>query len=159
MESHIENTVAARATFDDQLNLSRSPTARLVFMFVGFLFLGIGIAGFYTPVLPGTINLIVAAYFFSMSSERMFRWMMTNKVFGQQLQDYRAGWGIPRRVKAIAVGSIALSVGLTVSLALVNPWARASMVLFGLVGVWFILNKPTREIELARRQAAAQVQF
>ena len=149
--------MAAVATFDDQLNLSRSAIVRAVYAVLGFIFLGIGIAGFYTPVLPGTINLLVAAYFFSMSSERMFRWMMTNKVFGQQLQDYRAGLGIPRRVKAVAVGSIALSVALTVSLALENPWARAGMVLFGLVGVWFILTKPTREIELARREATAQI--
>lgn len=147
--------MAAVTAFDDQLNVSRSAVVRSIYGVLGFVFLGIGIAGFYTPVLPGTINLLAAAYFFSMSSERMFRWMMTNKVFGQQLHDYRAGLGIPRRAKIVAITSIAISVTLTVSLALDNPWARAGMVLFGLVGVWFILTKPTREIELARRQQAA----
>lgn len=147
--------MATVATYDDQINLSRSMFVRGIYAALGFMFLGIGIAGFYTPVLPGTINLLAAAYFFSMSSERMFRWMMTNRVFGQQLRDYRAGLGIPRRVKIVAISSIAISVGLTVGLALDNPWARASMVLFGLVGVWFILNKPTRENEVARRQATA----
>ncbi len=147
--------MAAVASYDDQLNVSRSVIVRSFYGLLGFIFLGIGIAGFYTPVLPGTINLLAAAYFFSMSSERMFRWMMTNKVFGQQLRDYRAGLGIPRRVKVVAIVSIALSVTLTVSLVLEYPWARAGMVLFGLVGVWFILTKPTREVELARRQQAA----
>lgn len=149
--------MAAVASFEDQMNLSRSVALRAIYALIGSLFLVVGIAGFYTPVLPGTINLLAAAYFFSMSSERMFRWMMTNRVFGQQLQDYRAGLGIPRRAKAVAIASIALSVGFTVSLALDNPWARAAMVLFGLVGVWFILNKPTRETELARRQATEAV--
>ena len=138
---------------DDQLNVSRSVVARAIYVVLGFVFLGVGIAGFYTPVLPGTVNLLVAAYFFSMSSERMFRWMMTNKVFGQQLRDYRAGLGIPRSVKVIAIGSIVLSVSLTVTLALTDPWARAAMVLFGLYGIWFILTRPTREVELAMRQA------
>ncbi len=147
--------MAAVASYDDQLNVSRSVIVRSFYGLLGFIFLAIGIAGFYTPVLPGTINLLAAAYFFSMSSERMFRWMMTNKVFGQQLRDYRAGLGIPRRVKVVAIVSIALSVTLTVSLVLEYPWARAGMVLFGLVGVWFILTKPTREVELARRQQAA----
>ena len=146
--------MAAVTSFEDQLNLSRSSVVRVVYAALGFVFLGVGIAGFYTPVLPGTINLIVAAYLFSMSSERMFRWMMTNKVFGQQLLDYRAGLGIPRKVKVVATVSIAVSVGLTVGLALDNPWLRAGMVLFGLAGIWFILNKPTREIELARRDTA-----
>ena len=147
--------MATVTSFDDQLNVSRSVVVRSVYGLLGFVFLGIGIAGFYTPVLPGTVNLLVAAYFFSMSSERMFRWMMSNRVFGQQLRDYRSGLGIPRRVKAVAIASIAISVTLTVSLVLEYPWARAGMVLFGLVGVWFILTKPTREVELARRQQAA----
>lgn len=147
--------MAAVTSFEEQLNVSRSAIARSIYAALGFVFLGIGIAGFYVPVLPGTINLIVAAYFFSMSSERMFRWMMTNKVFGEQLRDYRAGLGIPRRVKVIAIGSIVASVALTVWLALNNPWARAGMVLFGLYGVWYVATKPTREIELAKRASVA----
>lgn len=140
-------------SIDDQLKVSRSAAVRTVYLALGFVFLAIGIAGFYVPVLPGTVNLLIAAYFFSMSSEKMFRWMMTNKAFGQQLRDYRAGLGIPRSVKIIAVASIALSVGLTVGLAISNPWARAGMVLFGLVGVWFVVTRPTREVELAKRAA------
>jgi uncharacterized membrane protein YbaN (DUF454 family) len=151
MDSEAGGTVAATTSFDDQLKVSRSVVARAIYAMLGFIFLGIGIAGFYTPVLPGTINLLAAAYFFSMSSERMFRWMMTNRVFGQQLQDYRAGLGIPRKIKMVAISSIIVSVALTVTLALDGPWARASMVLFGLFGIWFILTRPTRETELARR--------
>ena len=153
MESESGGHVAATTTFDEQLNISRSVVVRAVYMLLGFVFLGIGIAGFYTPILPGTINLIVAAYFFSLSSERMFRWMMTNKVFGQQLRDYRAGLGIPRNVKVVATASIVISVGLTIVLAVGNPWGRAAMVLFGLYGIWFVLTRPTREIEIARRGA------
>ena len=150
MNSDDGGQVVSATSIDDQLNVSRSATARAVYLVLGFVFLGIGLAGFYLPVLPGTINLLVAAYFFSMSSERMFRWMMTNKAFGQQLRDYRAGLGIPRKVKVIAVASIVISVALTVTLAVANPWGRAGMVLFGLVGVWFVMTRPTREVELAR---------
>lgn len=142
------------ASVDDQLNVSRSRVARTAFVVLGFVFLAVGIAGFYVPVLPGTVNLLIAAYFFSMSNERMFRWMLANKYFGQQLRDYRAGLGIPRKVKLVAVFSIVLSVSLTVGLALDDPWARAGMVLFGLAGVWFVTTRPTQEIEVARREAA-----
>lgn len=149
--------MVSATSVEDQLRLSRSTAARAVYFVLGLIFLGIGIAGFYVPVLPGTVNLLVAAYFFSMSSERMFRWMLTNKAFGQQLQDYRAGLGIPRNVKLIAVVSIALSVTLTVTLAMSSPWPRAAMVLFGLVGVWFVLTRPTREIELERLAARSSL--
>lgn len=145
--------MVSATSVDDQLRVSRSSAARALYVVLGFVFLGIGIAGFYVPVLPGTVNLLIAAYFFSMSSERMFRWMMTNRAFGQQLRDYRAGLGIPRNIKVIAVVSIVASVALTVTVAMSNPWARAGMVLFGLVGVWFVLTRPTREVELERLAA------
>ncbi len=151
MDSEAGGPVAATTSFDDQLKVSRSIVARAVYALLGFTFLGIGIAGFYTPVLPGTIFLLMAAYFISMSSERMFRWMMTNRVFGQQLRDYRAVLGIPLCINAVSILSIIVSVTLTVTLALEGPWVRAGMVLFGLVGIWFILTRPTREVELARR--------
>ncbi len=157
MNSDNGGQVVSATSVSDQLRVSRSATARTIYLVLGFIFLGIGIAGFYLPVLPGTINLLVAAYFFSMSSERMFRWMMTNKAFGQQLQDYRAGLGIPRNIKLVAVASIVVSVTLTVTLAMSNPWPRAGMVLFGLVGVWFVLTRPTREVELQRLAAGGSL--
>jgi uncharacterized membrane protein YbaN (DUF454 family) len=80
--------------------------------------------------------------------------MLTNDLFGQELRDYRAGLGIARRVKIVAVVSIVLSVGLSVGLVLHNPWARAGMTVFGLVGIGYIYNQPTREVELTRRQSA-----
>ena len=143
--------MVAVSSVEDQLKIARSRPARAGFLVLGFVFLVIGIAGFYVPGLPGTVNLLAAAYFFSMSSERMYRWMMTNKAFGQQLQDYRAGLGIPRSIKVVAIVSIIVSVAATVFLTMENPWARSGMVLFGLYGIWFILTRPTREIELARR--------
>lgn len=154
IDPEVGERMATTSSFDDQLNVSRSAIVRAIYVVLGFVFLAAGIAGFYTPVLPGTVNLLVAAYFFSMSNERMFRWMMTNKLFGQQLQDYRAGLGIPRMIKVVAISSIVISVTLTVSLALKSPWPRAAMIAFGLVGIWFIVTRPTREVELARRRSA-----
>ncbi len=140
-------------SLEDELDVARSPVARFIYGTLGFVFLGVGVAGFYLPVLPGTVNLLVAAYFFSMSSRRMYRWMLTNDFFGQELRDYKAGLGLPRRVKVVAVASIVVSVGISAGVILNDPWARGGMALFGLIGIGFILNQPTREIELARRAA------
>jgi len=89
-----------------------------MFMTIGFLILIGGVAGYVVPGLPGTPLLLVAAWLFSMSNERLYRWMTTNRWFGQTIADYRAGLGISRRVKSIALA---------------------------LTGVAFILTRPTRE--------------
>ena len=140
---------------ESDVQVSRSVLLRVVYATLGFAFLGLGIAGTIIPGLPGTVNLLVALWLFSMSSERMHRWMLANKLFGKQLRDYKAGLGIPRRIKIIAVTSIVTAVGVSTVFFIDNVWLRIGLILFGLVGVWFVLTRPTTEVEVARRKAAA----
>lgn len=135
--------------------VSRSRFVRVLYGAIGFFFLTLGIAGWFLPGIPGTVNLLVALWFFSMSSRRMYRWMLTNKYFGQELRDYKAGLGIPRRVKIFAITSIVIAVGFSAGFVFDNIWVRIGLVALGAYGVWFISTRPTREIELARRAAAA----
>ena len=139
---------------DDGLQISRNPLVRVLYAVLGFIFLGLGIAGYLVPGLPGTVNLLVALWFFSLSSERMHRWMLTNKWFGQALRDYKAGLGIPRRIKAIAVIAIVVSIGLSVIFAIEAWWLRLLLVAVGAYGVWYIVSRPTREVVLAERARA-----
>jgi uncharacterized membrane protein YbaN (DUF454 family) len=139
---------------ESDVQVSRSVLLRVVYAALGFVFLGLGIAGTFIPGLPGTVNLLVALWLFSMSSERMHRWMLANKLFGKQLRDYKAGLGIPRRIKIIAVTSIVTAVGVSTVMFIDSFWLRAGLIVFGLVGVWFVLSRPTTEVELARRAAA-----
>lgn len=138
----------------EELRLARSRSLRLLYGAIGFVFLGLGIAGYFVPGLPGTVNLLIALWFFSMSSERMHRWMLTNKYFGKSLRDYKAGLGIPRKIKIIAVASIVVFVSLSAIFAIQNTIARIVLVAVGVYGVWFVLSRPTTEVELARRAAA-----
>ena len=140
---------------DEELRVARNPFARVVYAAIGFMFLGIGIFGFFVPGPPGTVFLLVSLYFFSMSNERMYRWMLTNRYFGATLRDYKSGLGIPRRIKAIAVTSIVVAVTFSVGWVIEAMWVRLLLVALGVIGVWFVLSRPTTEIERARREAEA----
>jgi uncharacterized protein len=121
-----------------------NPLVRWLSMAAGIVALGLGVAGFVLPGLPGTPFLLVAAWLFSLSNERLYTWMMTNRWFGPTLADYRAGLGIPRRIKIVAVTMVTVVVMSSVTLALEGPMAVVVGVL-GAVGVAFILTRPTRE--------------
>ena len=57
---------------------------RIYLLYVaGFFFLGLGIAGYILPGLPGTVFLILAASCFLRSNEKMYRWVTEHKVFGK----------------------------------------------------------------------------
>ena len=139
----------------DELDLNTSLPIRVLYAALGFVFLGLGILGFIVPGLPGFLWLLFALWFFSRSNERMYRWMLTNQYFGQSLRDYKGGLGMPRWVKVVAVTAIVLAVSYSAGFVIEPLWLRIGLVALGAYGVYFVLSKPTREIELARRAAEA----
>ena len=129
----------------------RNPLVRGVAFVLGVILLGFGVAGFFLPGLPGTPLLLVAAWLFSMSSDRLYRWMVTNRWFGQTIADYRAGLGIPRRMKRISVAAVVVAVSVSATVGLDVWWHRVLVVCVGLVGIWFIQSRPTTEDVIAAR--------
>ena len=134
---------------DPAVSPVRNPLLRGMMLLAGLVMTGLGIAGFVLPGLPGTPLLLVAAWLFSMASDRLYRWMVTNPWFGQTLADYRAGLGIPRRIKTVAVTMVAVVVSLSVGLALDALWLRLLIGALGVYGAFFILTRPTRETVIA----------
>lgn len=127
-----------------------SPVMRFVYGLLGFVFLGIGITGVLVPGMPGTVFLLVAVWFFFRSNERMYKWVLEHPRFGPTVRAYRAGYGIPRRIKVIAVTLMLISVGFSVVFAVNNNWMRAVLLGLAAYGTWFILTRPTTEDVIPR---------
>lgn len=117
-----------------------------MYVTLGFLFLMLGGLGYVVPGLPGTPLLLVAAWLFSMSSDRLYTWMTTNRWFGQTVADYRDGLGMTRRVKVVAIASMAFVVPISVVFGATQLWARLAIVATAVAGVVFILTRPTRHL-------------
>jgi uncharacterized protein len=127
-----------------------SRVGRVVYAILGFVSLGLGILGYIVPVLPGTVFLLMAAWFFFKSSERMYRWVVHHPTFGPTVRAYRAGYGIRRRVKIYAISLMLISVGFSVVFAVDSAGLRAFLLALAAVGAVFILTRPTTEDVLAR---------
>lgn len=76
---------------------------RYLLIGIGFAAVALGMLGVALPVLPTTPFLLLAAACFARSSTRFHDWLMNMPVFGQCIRDYKAGKGIPVRVKIIAL--------------------------------------------------------
>ena len=110
----------------------------------GTLSVGVGIAGIFVPLLPTTVFLLLAAACYVRSSERLYRRLLTNRVTGSYVANYRAGNGIPARAKATSI--CVLWVTLTVSAVMVQIWWVWLILGAVAVGVpLFILSLPTLE--------------
>lgn len=110
----------------------KSRTLTRPFYFVaGLMFVGLGIAGYILPVMPGTIFLIIAAACFARSSRRLESWLENHPKFGPSVVAWRRHGAIPRRIKFIAIGMMTLSF---IVVAIAHPpslwfWLTAAVLL------------------------------
>lgn len=76
---------------------------KLLLILIGVISMSLGMLGIILPVLPTTPFLLIAAACFMRSSEKLYKFLITNKYFGQYIKDYREGKGIPVKTKVIAL--------------------------------------------------------
>jgi uncharacterized membrane protein YbaN (DUF454 family) len=105
----------------------RSRPVRWLLIGAGYTALGLGILGIPLPVLPTTPFLLLAAWCFGRSSERLLRWLLTNRLFGTYLRNYVQHKGIPQRVKVYILCMLWLTIGLSAFLAVHVWWLRVSL--------------------------------
>lgn len=118
-----------------------NPVAKILWIFLGSLFVFIGGIGVVVPGLPTTLFLILAAACYIRSSQKLYDWLITNKTFGPYLKDYREGKGMPRNAKILAVSMIILFAGYASVFAIQDLSIRILVALMGLIGIFYIILK------------------
>ena len=84
-----------------------SRAARITWLVVGLLALALGAIGIALPVLPTTPFILLAAFAFAQSSERLHRWLLEHNVFGPLIDNWQRHGAISRRTKVISVVTMA----------------------------------------------------
>lgn len=85
-----------------------------VFAFCGLLCVVLGTAGIFLPLLPTTPFLLLAAYLFARSSERLYAWLLAHKHLGPYIHAFRDRTGLTRTQKTRIGISIAIGMGASI---------------------------------------------
>ncbi len=88
---------------EKHVRIVSNPLLRAFLLSCGWIFTVLAFLGAILPLVPTTPFLLVAAACFYRSSDRFYKWIMFNKIFGHYLMDYKAGKGIPMHVKVMAL--------------------------------------------------------
>jgi uncharacterized protein len=129
---------------------------RLGFLALGWIAVALGGLGIVVPGLPTTGFFVLAAACFARSSPRFERWVLSLPKIGPMVRDYRAGLGMPRRAKVLAIGMMLAACVLS-SWAL-GSWPAAAVILgAGAIGTWYVgWRIPTREVVVQGRPTEVQ---
>ncbi len=128
-----------------ELKITRNPVLRRVYAALGGICVALAVIGAFVPGLPTTVWLLIAAFLFSRSSPRFYNAVLNHRVFGPIVRDYRAGNGIPRSIKFVAIACIVLFAGVSAFVLIANPYVRLAVVGSAMFAIGFLAGAPTRK--------------
>ena len=85
---------------------AKNRITRFLLIICGSFSVAFAVLGIFLPLLPTTPLLLLAAYCFGRSSDRIHNWLINNKLFGNYIKNYQAGKGIPLHSKITAILSM-----------------------------------------------------
>ena len=131
--------------YSAEMRKHSSLTVRVVFLALGTLFVALGIAGIFLPVLPTTPFMLLAATCYARASTRFYNWLLNNRMFGPTILEWRRYRSIPYRVKWTAI--VLMGVTLSISIVYFVPWPelQVALAIFGILLGTYLYNIPSRD--------------
>lgn len=105
----------------------------------GLVALGLGILGVFLPVLPTTPFILLAAYCFARSSERLHTALLRHKHFGPAIRNWQTNRCVSRTNKRYAIVVTAITFAATVAL-LDHLYGRVFLSAWG-IGLLYYLSR------------------
>ena len=86
---------------------------KIAFICLGCIGLGIGAVGAVLPLLPAFPFLLLAAFCFAKSSEKLHNWFINTKLYKDNLESYVAGPGMTwkTKIRIMITVTILMSIG------------------------------------------------
>ncbi len=127
---------------------------KIVYIVLGCIGLGLGAVGAVLPLLPSFPFLMLAAYCFARSSQRLHNWFTATKLYKDNLQSYVEGKGMTKKTKIRIMVTVTLLMSIGFIMMHAVPVGRiilACVWLFHLV--YFIFGIKTIPVTGAKETA------
>jgi uncharacterized protein len=114
-----------------------------IYKILGLIFFGLGLFGYYMPVFPGTIFMIIAAYFFMNSSDSLYKKIVNNPIYGSPIKQYVENNIISIKSKLVILLSIWIATFFSMYILINVKYSIALKILgitMSVIGTFFVLR-------------------
>ncbi|WP_065979483.1 MULTISPECIES: YbaN family protein [Pseudoalteromonas] len=109
----------------------------------GYLFVSLGIAGVFLPVMPTTVFLIIALACFNRASPTLAEKLLNHPRFGETLRLWQKHKLIPIKAKMLAIMGISVSY-LMLLFTLPSGWLICTVGIIKVLVIAYILSRPSK---------------
>jgi uncharacterized membrane protein YbaN (DUF454 family) len=85
---------------------------KILYIILGCIGVGLGAVGAVVPMLPTFPFLMLAAFCFARSSDKLDRWFKSTKLYKENLEDYAVGRGMTRKTKIRIMITVTILMGI-----------------------------------------------
>jgi len=132
------------------LNLNMIPftstITRTFWIVMGFFFVGVGIVGYITPLMPGLVFFLIATFCFAKGSRKFLKLLIGNKYVGQQILDFKKGRGMTVQTKVIAILMMLVSMFISAFYIVKIYWVKWAICITAVCVVIIILMQKTKRV-------------
>jgi uncharacterized protein len=119
--------------------------SRTIWMVLGFIFIGFGIIGYITPMMPGLVFFLMATFCFAKGSRKFLRLLISNKYVGHQILDFKKGRGMTVETKLIAITMMLVSMFISAFYMVETYWVKWAICITALMVTVIILKQKTKK--------------
>lgn len=109
---------------------------------LGWLMVSLGLIGAFVPLMPTTIFLILASWFFARSSPRLEAWLLDHPHFGSTLRAWNETGAVPGLAKVMACLGMTAGFGLFLIGTRPALWLAAVVAAPMLASAVYVVSRP-----------------
>lgn len=110
---------------------------QIIYVIIGCLSLAAGAVGAVLPLLPTVPFLMLAAFCFARSSERLNNWFINTKLYKNNLETYVQGRGMTRQTKLRIITTITVLMGFGFLMMKNTPTGRLILACVWMIHIFY----------------------
>lgn len=107
---------------------------KIVYIILGTLSLALGIIGIVVPGLPTTPFILLTAWLYIKGSDKMHKWLISNKMFGKYILNFELNKGMTMQSKIVSTLMMWTMITISCTYFIESTTIRLVVIAMGVIG-------------------------